>query len=51
MNGEPHGLATSVLGPREHPIDNLDAFIASDTVEVEVNDDFDRCPLLDDASR
>jgi hypothetical protein len=36
MNGASPDLTTNGIGLREHPIDNLDRTIQSDTVDIEV---------------
>jgi hypothetical protein len=40
MNGAFPPSAINPAQLREHPIDNLEAAIASDTVDIEVNADF-----------
>ncbi len=51
MNRASLPLGIKPAGAREHPIDNLEAAIASDTVDIEVNADFKHRPPLDDAGR
>jgi hypothetical protein len=49
MNGPFALLAARRTALQAHPIDNLDGTILSDTVDIEVNADFEFCPPLDDA--